>query len=293
MFWIKLKDIKSANPYNAGILSPLQFAASFPYYLTLWGHRIHPHTFFETLSYVVAICLYLWLRRRLGDVIAAPIRWTVVAAAVAGAALGAKILYWLEDPSATLSHMQDIGYLMGGKTIVGALIFGVIAVEWMKRYIGLDQSTGDLYAIPLAVGIAIGRVGCFLTGLSDDTYGIATALPWGIDFGDGARRHPTQLYEIVFLLAMVPVLLLVLRSSHPTAGIGKDFAPSFRSGDVFKFFMVAYLSFRLLCDFIKPYPRVFLGLGTIQWACVLGLLYYSGDIGRWFRLMSRKTQGAN
>jgi len=74
---------------------------------------------------------------------------------------------------------------MGGKTIVGALIFGLLTVEFVKRYIGLNQSTGDLYAIPLSLGIAIGRIGCFLTGLSDNTYGIPTSLPWGINFGDG------------------------------------------------------------------------------------------------------------
>jgi len=39
--------------------------------------------------------------------------------------------------------------------------------------------------------------------------------------------------------------------------------------------MVAYMTFRLLRDFIKPYPRIFLGLGGIQWACVLILFYYS------------------
>ncbi|MGA2103570.1 MAG: hypothetical protein ABSG34_20825, partial [Candidatus Sulfotelmatobacter sp.] len=53
--------------------------------------------------------------------------------------------------------------------------------------------------------------------------------------------------------------------------------------DAFKLFMVAYMSFRFLCDFIKPYPRIFLGLGGIQWACLLILLYYSPDIARWLR----------
>jgi hypothetical protein len=61
----------------------------------------------------------------------------------------------------------------------------------------------------------------------------------------------------------------------------------FLPGDAFKFFMVAYLSFRLLCDFIKPYPRIFLGLGGIQWACLLVLLYYSRDIVRWLRPLPR------
>ena len=237
----------------------------------------------EGSAYVVATVVYLSLRRRFGDTIATPIRWTVVAAAVAGATLGSKLLYWLEDPQATLLHRNDIAYLMGGKTIVGALIFGMIAVELMKRYIGLQQSTGDLYAIPLALGIAIGRMGCFLTGLADDTYGMATSLPWGVDFGDGIRRHPTQLYEIVFLIALIPMLAGVLRSIPSSSAPNARREARFRSGDVFRFFMVAYLSFRLLCDFIKPYPRVFLGLGTIQWACVLVLLYYSRDIVRWLR----------
>ncbi len=181
----------------------------------------------------------------------------------------------------------------------------------MKRYIGLRTSTGDLYSIPLALGIAIGRIGCFLTGLSDNTYGIPTSLPWAINFGDGIPRHPTQLYEILFLLCLIPFLYHVLKktSFQKNAVIQNDsvvlseavttrsevMAQSkdpyplensrvptrFRPGDAFKLFMVAYLSFRLLCDFLKPYPRLFFGLGGIQWACVIILLYYSRDIARW------------
>ena len=80
----------------------------------------------------------------------------------------------------TWHNLHNPAYLVGGKTIVGALIGGLITVEIAKRYIGIQQSTGDLYAIPLALGIAIGRIGCFLTGLPDNTYGTATNLPWGI-----------------------------------------------------------------------------------------------------------------
>jgi len=203
---------------------------------------------------------------------------------------------------------------MGGKTIVGALIGGLLAVELIKRYIGFSTSTGDLYAIPLAVGIAIGRIGCFLTGLSDNTYGIPTSLPWGIDFGDGISRHPTQLYEIIFLAALIPFLYRVLRDinspvilsaavtkqSEVTAESKDPYAPHkqsqatvfltpaarrltprFLPGDAFKLFMVSYMTFRLLADFIKPYPRLFLGLAGIQWACVLTLLYYSPHVARW------------
>jgi prolipoprotein diacylglyceryltransferase len=262
------------------------------------------------LSYVVAFAVYLRLRRYFGDPVAIPLRWAAVAAAVAGAALGSKLLFWLEDPRLTLQNLHNPAYLIGGKTIVGALIGGLITVELMKRYIGLRTSTGDLYAIPLAVGIAIGRVGCFLTGLSDNTYGISTNLPCGIDFGDGIRRHPTQLYEIAFLVTLIPALYKVLKriviqsevtaqSKDLTVGtLDADTASSpsakaalgthnsvlgtrFLPGDAFKLFMISYMSFRLLAEFIKPYPRLCLGLGGIQWACVLALLYYSRDILRW------------
>ncbi len=295
-------------------------------YLHLGPYTVHPHFFFETLSYVIAFAVYLQLRRRFADPIATPLRWAVIAAAVSGAALGAKLLFWFEDPQLTWQHLHDPAYLLGGKTIVGALAFGLLSVELFKRYVGLRDSTGDLYAIPLALGIAIGRIGCFLTGLSDNTYGTPTTLPWAINFGDNIPRHPTQLYEIIVLLALIPLLYRVLtqisiskkreekedknknvilseavtQRSEVTAQ-SKDPVPAYTSnvssgnslraraefnplpGDAFKLFMVAYLSFRLLCDFIKPYPRIFLGLGGIQWACVLILLYYSRDIARWLR----------
>jgi phosphatidylglycerol:prolipoprotein diacylglycerol transferase len=224
----------------------------------------------------------------------------------------------LEDPQLTWHNLHNPSYLMGGKTIVGALVFGLIAVELMKRYIGVRQSTGDLYAIPLALGIAIGRIGCFLTGLSDNTYGTPTKLPWAINFGDGIPRHPTQLYEITFLLLLIAILYKIVilsgaevsrsepsaESKDPANDGGVNTAsrhsphasvPSasprinffsrvrFLPGDAFKFFMVAYLSFRLLGDFIKPYPRILLGLGGIQWACFLTLVYYSSDAIRWLR----------
>jgi phosphatidylglycerol---prolipoprotein diacylglyceryl transferase len=218
---------------------------------------------------------------------------------VAGAALGSKLLFLLEDPQLTWHNLGNPAYLVGGKTIVGALIFGLIAVELMKRCIGLRQSTGDLYAIPLALGIAIGRIGCFLTGLADNTYGTPTTLPWAIDFGDGIPRHPTQLYEIAFLVALIPILYQILtRSTAQTwmphfSGSLREVgmattnpqaaSTAFLPGDAFKFFIVAYVSFRLLCDFIKPYPRILPGLGGIQWACLLIVLYYSRDIVRWLR----------
>jgi phosphatidylglycerol---prolipoprotein diacylglyceryl transferase len=181
----------------------------------------------------------------------------------------------------TLAHWRDPSFLMAGKTLVGGLLGGISAVEWMKRQIGVARSTGDLFAIPLCVGIAIGRIGCFLTGLADNTYGSATRLPWGIDFGDGIRRHPTQLYEIVFVIALAFFLWRAFRRPH-------------REGDIFKMFMVGYLSWRLATGFLSPDPA-FGPLTVIQWACVAGLLYYGRDIRRWFTRASNRDSntGAN
>ena len=249
---------------------------AFPLYISVWGRQIHPHVLFDLLAYTLAFGVYLVLRSRDKDFLSTPLRLVILAAATTGATVGAKLLFVLEDPSLTLQHLHDPAYLLGGKTIVGALAGGLIAVELMKRYVGIDRSTGDLFAIPLALGIAIGRVGCFLTGLSDNTYGVSTSLPWGVDFGDGVHRHPTQIYEAVFLLILTLMLRLIMRQIKSGA--------QFRPGDAFKVFMVAYMGFRFLSDFVKPYPRVALGLGAIQWVCLIVLFYYAGDIRRWLRV---------
>jgi phosphatidylglycerol---prolipoprotein diacylglyceryl transferase len=232
------------------------------------GAELQLHWLFETIAYVVGFRLYLWQRRRRGDVIGDGPRWSIVAAAIAGAAIGSKLLYWLEDPALTLQHANDLMFLMAGKTVVGGLVGGLIAVEATKKLvIGVRESTGDLFAVPLALGIAIGRIGCFLAGLQDHTYGLPTSLPWGVDFGDGIARHPTQLYEAAFLAWLAWYLARASQRPHV-------------NGDLFKLFMVSYLGLRLAIDFIKP-GLAFAGLTSIQWVCLLTLLHYRREIARW------------
>jgi prolipoprotein diacylglyceryltransferase len=228
------------------------------------------HTAFELLAYFVGMQLFLQQRRRLAlPVLADRDRslWIGVAA-IFGAALGAKLGYWIEDPGNAFAGFPDWRHLLEGKTIVGALLGGLVGVELVKRTIHAQGSSGDAFALPLIAGIAIGRIGCFLAGLDDHTYGVPTSLPWGVDFGDGVARHPTQLYEIAFLVALG--LLLHRR------GIAFE-----REGDRFRAFMVAYLAFRLAIDFIKPMPYVYFGfVSGIQLLCAAGLVYYHQDILR-------------
>jgi phosphatidylglycerol:prolipoprotein diacylglycerol transferase len=235
------------------------------------------HLVFETLGYAIGGRLYLWLRRREGDRVADHARWSVIAAAAVGGAIGSKLLYLLEDPAATLAHAHNLAFLLGGKSIVGGLLGGLIAVELTKWAIGVRRATGDLFAVPLAVGIAVGRIGCLLTGLPDRTHGVPTRLPWGWDYGDGIPRHPTQIYEMAFLLALAA---LIAR--------GRGWA----EGDRFKAFMVGYLAFRVAVDAIKPGVPLAFGLTAIQWAALAGLLYYAGDIARWLA-STRARKGAS
>ena len=233
------------------------------------------HTIFEALAYAIGFRTFLWTRARL-----APdafrhhdhVVWVAVGAVV-GAALGAKLAYWLDDPLNAFADFPDIRHLLEGKSIIGALLGGLCGVELAKKIARVDNSTGDAFVLPLTLGMCIGRIGCFLAGLGDHTYGLATSLPWGVDFGDGVPRHPTQLYEIVFLLAQYALL-------HRRRDA---FA---RPGDRFRAFMLGYLLFRLLVEFIKPVFHLYPGdLSGLQWLCVAGLVYYAPAIPRILRAL--------
>jgi phosphatidylglycerol---prolipoprotein diacylglyceryl transferase len=237
----------------------------------------------EALAYLVGARVFLAARARSAH----PLHsrhdglWVLVGA-VCGAALGSKSLAWLQFPhTLAAGGWRDPVVLLGGKTIVGGLLGGWIGVEAAKHAIGLRRSTGDLFVGALILGMAIGRLGCLLAGVHDYTYGNPTTLPWGLDLGDGVRRHPTALYEIVALGA----LALLLRRL-PRAGQ--------REGDRFRLFVAGYLAFRFAVEWLKPpqgghapalagQPSAHLWLGaltSIQVACLVGLAYASPAILR-------------
>ncbi|MBX7056771.1 MAG: prolipoprotein diacylglyceryl transferase [Leptospirales bacterium] len=247
-----------------------QSVAHFPVMLGLGPLRVHPHFLFEMLAYLLGFRYYLSLRRKTVDAVDPQVRlWTLVGAA-SGALLGSRLLAALEHLDWFSFSWHSLWLLYSTKTIVGGLLGGWIGVELCKRWIGERRSTGDIYVRPLIAAIAIGRVGCFLTGVSDATTGLPTDSIFGLDQGDGLRRHPAALYEILFLAAL---WLCFVALEHPSIG---NIADAWPAGRRFQYFLFAYLSFRLLIDFLKPRYELALGLSAIQWASLAGLLYYSG-----------------
>ena len=171
-----------------------------------------------------------------------------------GAALGGYLagsLVSLVGPAPTLSH-----------SIAGVLAGAIVGVELYKAARGIRGSTGGAFTGPLALGVAIGRWGCLFAGLADHTYGTPTRLPWGVDLGDGVPRHPVEVYES---LAMAAFLALYL------AGLARRAPWALRRG--FYVFAAWYGAQRFVWEFLKPYPRLALGLDLFQFIA-LGLIAY-------------------
>jgi phosphatidylglycerol---prolipoprotein diacylglyceryl transferase len=221
---------------------------------------IHLHLIFEILAYSIGYRFYVFLRKKSHDLISDEGRLWIFIGAAAGAFLGSHILGILENPSQW--NQLNLIYFMGNKTIVGGLLGGLVGVELTKKFIGVTTSSGDLMTFPIILALSIGRIGCFAEGLEDGTFGIATTLPWGINFGDGFYRHPTQLYEIIFLIILGFSLFLLEKNVV------------LLNGSRFKLLMISYLTFRFLIEFIKPNEFYSIGICSIQIACIFGLLYY-------------------
>jgi len=216
----------------------------------------------EIASFFIAFRFYLYLKRKQGDRISGMNRLYILLGATLGALLGSRLLGGLENPIALATSASPLQYFYMNKTVVGGFLGGLAGVETIKKIIGEKQRSGDLYTYPILLGLIIGRIGCFSMGVHEETYGLPTNCFTGMNLGDGLLRHPVALYEIVFLL-LLALMIRWISFRFPTD-----------SGALFKIFMIGYLLFRFLLDFIKPHYTWQVGLSSIQIACLLGLLYY-------------------
>ncbi|HVW58452.1 MAG TPA: prolipoprotein diacylglyceryl transferase family protein [Puia sp.] len=244
---------------------------TFPFTIHAGHVRVPLHSLLEPLAFFAGFRYFLYLRKRNGDPINQSNRISIFIAAIFGALFGSRLVGGLENPPAMLHAKHILIYFYENKTVLGGFLGGLWAVELVKKFIGERQASGDLFVYPILLALIIGRIGCFSMGVFEETYGTPTSLPWGMYLGDGLRRHPVALYEILFLL----LLGATLRKMDPLLSV--------EQGARFKVFLIAYCAFRLLLDFIKPHYTFPIGLSTIQLASIAGLIYYFPHIIRYAR----------
>ena len=148
-------------------------------------------------------------------------------------------------------------------SIAGALAGGIVAGEIWKWFRGVRTSTGGPFVIPLTLGIVVGRWGCLFAGLPDQTYGIPTTLPWGVDLGDGIARHPVQIYESLAMAAFLAVYWRAVTQRRNWA-----------TAHGFHAFVLTYAVQRFAWEFLKPYTAI-VGPLNVFHLLMIGLAIYA------------------
>jgi len=192
--------------------------------------------------------------------------------------VGARLYHVLESPRELIAN-PSLLISRFGFAWFGGFLGGFIALLFLARRFGIPAlEFMDLCSPAAAVGYAIGRIGCLLSG--DGDYGVPTALPWGMSFPNGVvptteRVHPTPLYEFFIWL----VIAAVLWQMGKKAAIGAR-----PNGEIFCAYLILTGVARFLIEFIRINPRSFFGMSNAQTASLVSM--FVGSILLW-RIKSR------
>ena len=227
-----------------------------PVLVRLAGWDVPTHPFFVALGVTVAAAVFFREARSRGQLREETL--VAVVGALVGGAIGMRLSGWARH----LDLLDNAGLLdawqYGARSILGGLTGAYVGVLVAKRAIGYRERTGDLFAPAVALGMAVGRIGCFLT----EPPGRPTSLPWGIRSDaplpgcdgcvTGAPMHPSFLYEIAFHLAAFAALLwLKARIKAP--------------GELLTLYLAGYAGFRFAVEFARANETVWLDLTRPQW----------------------------
>ncbi len=246
-----------------------------PFEPILFGIKLNIHLIIEYLAFFVAFRYYVILRKKTTDSISSKNRLSIIIGAIFGALFLSRLVAFLENPP--LHYEQGWLAILNNKTIMGGLFGGLLGVELAKKIIGEKHSSGDLFTLPIIFGIIIGRIGCFLAGIKEFTYGKETDVFLGMDLGDGLLRHPIALYEVVFLVLLFMGIKELQKQPN-----------RFKCGTSFKIFMLSYFGFRFFIEFLKPNTFFFLGLSSIQLLCLICFSYYHKTILQGIKYAGKK-----
>lgn len=179
-------------------------------------------------------------------------RVAVGISAFCGAMLGAKLPFALMDWEGLLAGTT---WFTNGKTIMCGMVGAYFAVEATKWTLNIKAKTGDSFAVPVAVTVAIGRLGCLRAGCC---FGVETNLPWAMRCAatDDLLRHPTQIYESLFHFSMAGLCYFLIAQ-----GVWK--------GQIIKLYILSYLLYRFATEFLRPELKMGLELTWYQWFALL------------------------
>jgi len=212
------------------------------------------HLYFDILSYIIAGLLLRFLIKPKLNLDSEQKHW-YYSVLIIGFVLGAVVI-------GSINTYLSMHKIIFSKSIMGAIFGGIVAIEVYKKIAKIKGSTGAYFVPSLALGIAIGRIGCYKAGLPDFTYGIETTLPWGVDFGDGIKRHPVQLYES---FAMFAFFIYAMFRYYKN----RDYFEKF----IFYEFVLFYATQRFAWEFLKPYEKIAFDLNIFQIVGIMMIVY--------------------
>jgi phosphatidylglycerol:prolipoprotein diacylglycerol transferase len=228
--------------------------------LTVGVVSINTHDLFMGLALVIGLAVFRAESRHQG--VHDERIWVMVAGIVAGGAIGGRLSgvlqAWVNEDGTPLYLV----WAFGGRSIIGGLMGAYIGALIAKRLVGYPHRTGNVFAPAVAIGLAVGRIGCFLT----EAPGRPTSVPWAVHINPvaaasipdcpgcvaGQGMHPSFLYEVVFLVGVFLVLRFWARDRVSVPG------------ELFPLFLACYATFRFLVEFTRANPVVVAGLTWSQ-----------------------------
>lgn len=250
-------------------------AAMYPYLCKIGPLTIGSYGVILAIAFFTAFMVINWQFRKNGC--NEELAWDLHFLAIFGGMVGSRLMHIIENFSAFLTDPMSMIFSTTGFSVLGGYVLALVLCTIRVRYAGQPFfKIADIYVPGMAVGYAIGRLGCIAAG--DGCYGLPSRLPWAMSFPNGlvstlsAKNsmltetfqrlfpgepipldigvHPTPLYESLSTF----VLLMILLVAGWRNGSGRRFA----------FFLIWFGISRFLVEFIRLNPFIYWGLSSSQ-----------------------------